>query len=54
MSDTVEWTERIECPECGHVFDAIVERQANAPWPTYMAECPNCEYWIMESEWNPV
>ena len=47
-------TEHIECPECQHRFDAEVEWRAGAPFPTYIAECPVCEFIIGEDDWNEV
>ena len=44
--------ERIECPICEHQFNTEVEWREIDPWPTYVAECPRCDYIITESEWN--
>jgi len=41
--------ETIKCPECGHIQTAMV--QETEPFYTYLHECYNCGYMIMESEW---
>lgn len=42
--------ERIRCPECNYVQQAEVEH--TKPWWCYIHTCRNCNYIIMESEWN--
>ncbi len=44
--------ELIECPECNTAQWATVEH--NIPWNTFIHECENCKYIIMESEWNNI
>lgn len=44
--------EIIQCPECDHIQEAIVEH--SIPWHTYVHICDKCKYIIMESEWNVV
>ena len=43
-------TEKIVCPECGYIQYAKVED--TIPFPTYIHECEECKYIIMESEWQ--
>ena len=50
-TDIGHHAERIRCPDCGHEQDATV--QHTAPWPTYLHDCEQCHYLIMESEWAP-
>lgn len=40
----------IKCPECNFQQAATVE--LTVPFPTYVHNCINCGYTIMESEWN--
>lgn len=42
--------EKIVCPSCGSIESAIVER--TSPWWSYIHNCKNCGYTIMESEWE--
>ncbi len=44
--------ETIQCPECNTIQAAKVEEAW--PWSIYIHECANCNYIIMESEWNQV
>jgi hypothetical protein len=44
--------ELIKCPECGLVQNARVEH--TIPWYTYIHHCTQCEYVIMESEWDEI
>jgi transcription elongation factor Elf1 len=44
------YTEKIKCPNCNTVQEATVER--TIPFYTYVHECVNCQYVILESEWN--
>lgn len=44
--------EKIKCPECSSIQKAIV--QHTFPWMSYVHECKNCNYIIMESEWEKV
>lgn len=39
----------IRCPNCGAIEKAIPK--PGVPWWTYIHECTQCEYIIMESEW---
>ena len=41
--------EIIKCTECGFIQAAKVEH--TVPFGTYIHECENCKYTIMESEW---
>ena len=41
--------EKIKCPECDCIQDAIVEH--TLPFATYVHHCENCGHIIMESEW---
>lgn len=45
-------TETIECPECGSHENAQIE--GDVFFASYLHECKNCGYLIMESEWQPV
>ena len=40
----------IICPECNKIQTATVE--LTLPFFTYIHECEECKYLIMESEWN--
>lgn len=42
--------EKIVCPECEAVQDAIVEE--TVPFFTYIHSCVNCDYVITESDWQ--
>jgi ribosomal protein S27E len=42
----------VMCPECGSIVEGKVERWY--PWDIYSAECDNCGYIIMESEWEEI
>ena len=42
--------ETILCPECGSIENATVEH--TEPWYTYIHNCKNCDFIIMESDWN--
>ena len=44
--------ERIRCPQCGKEQDAVVLH--SWPWSTYIHDCEECGYTIMESEWEEV
>jgi hypothetical protein len=44
--------ETIECPNCGAIETATVEH--GVPFNTYIHHCSECQYIIMESEWEPV
>ena len=50
----VIWSQqqRIVCPECGLVQEAMIERYADEPWPRFIHDCVGCGYTIMESEWD--
>lgn len=50
MNELSKHTETIWCPECEHKQEAEVLH--TFPWNTYIHECTNCDYLIMESEWN--
>ena len=41
--------ETIVCPQCGKIQEAKVEH--TVPFFTYIHDCENCGYTIMESEW---
>jgi len=45
---------RIKCPECSIVQDAVEELFYGDPFWSYVHNCTNCKYVIMESEWNKV
>ena len=45
-------TERIRCPQCEHEQKAKVEHMI--PWNSYCHVCAQCEYIILESEWERV
>ena len=49
LSTHAHHTEQIECPECG--LHQIAKVEHTEPWWTYIHECTNCGYLIMESEW---
>lgn len=42
----------IKCPECDTVQAAFVEK--TIPFGTFIHDCVNCKYTIMESEWEEV
>lgn len=44
--------ERIRCPKCGHIQNAVVEH--STPWNTYIHYCEQCDFLIMESDWQKV
>lgn len=44
--------EKIQCPECDEIQEAVVEH--TVIWNSYVHECKNCKYIITESEWNKV
>ena len=44
--------ERIICPNCGSVQEATVEHYV--PFWSYVHECENCDYVILESEWRRI
>lgn len=44
--------ELIYCPDCDSIQEATV--QHTVPFWTYFHICTNCQYVIMESEWNRV
>lgn len=50
--NTEETKVTIKCPECSKVQQATI--QHTLPWNTYIHECEECSYTIMESEWNTV
>lgn len=43
-------TEQIICPECKSIQTATVEH--TPLWNSYVHECTECGYIIMESEWE--
>jgi len=43
-------TETICCPNCNNIQKAEVTN--GIPFATYIHECTNCAYMIMESEWK--
>lgn len=47
-------TERIVCPKCETVQNASVEHVKGAFWLSYVHRCVNCQYVILESEWQTV
>lgn len=44
--------EKIKCPNCYHIQDAIVVH--TLPWISRVHDCTVCKYTIMESEWNKI
>lgn len=44
----------IRCPNCDHIQFAEVITDDIYPWNIYIHECEQCEYLIMESEWEVV
>lgn len=54
MDNNETWNhhETILCPECGSKELATVRHKR--PWWVYLHECQNCDYVIMESEWEKV
>lgn len=44
---------KIKCPECESIEDAI-EDYTTIPFATYIHECKNCGYIIIESEWETI
>ena len=49
---TKSHTEEIKCPECNKEQTANVAH--TLPWYSYVHECIECKYIIMESEWNKI
>lgn len=47
-----EHVEKIECPNCDEIQEAIVRLYTGDPCNTYVHDCIGCGYKIMESEWN--
>ncbi len=45
-------TVQIRCPECQSIQAATIKQ--TAPFLTYLHDCTNCGYVIMESEWDEV
>jgi hypothetical protein len=45
-------TEKIICPFCKDICDAVVEH--TTPFPSYVHECVGCGSTITESEWEKV
>lgn len=43
---------KIRCPECESIEDAEVILAF--PWSSFIHDCKNCGYTIMESEWDVV
>lgn len=41
----------IKCPKCG-AHEIALENYTTIPFPTYLHECSECGYMIMESEWD--
>ena len=52
MPNTPTHTEKIKCPDCGTIQDAIVEH--TIPFHTYLHNCEKCNLTIMESDWEVV
>lgn len=53
MKCTNDFTpEIIKCPSCGFLQAAIVEH--TAIFPTFLHQCIECNYVIMESEWETI
>lgn len=48
------WSQRIRCPKCDSVEEAVVEHHEGEPWPRFAHKCGVCGYTIMESEWDRV
>lgn len=47
--------EKIKCPECSSIEDAIViHAKTDFDWSTYIHDCSKCGYTIMESEWEEI
>lgn len=44
--------EKIRCPKCGTVQTATVEH--TIIFDSFVHHCEHCDYWITESEWEPV
>ena len=47
-------TDRIECPRCRILNEAVVTQDDGDPWPSFVHTCERCGYIIMESEWQEV
>lgn len=41
----------IKCPECGAIELGTIDT-TTIPWNSYIHNCNNCDYIIMESEWD--
>lgn len=61
LLDGVEWSQfptatrqTIICPKCEAVQPARVDHAPNDVWAIYVHHCTECQYVIMESEWEQV
>ena len=54
MATKIISVDQIVCPECGSGQVAYVTYTDGHPFATYIHECDNCKYLIMESEWNAI
>jgi C4-type Zn-finger protein len=43
---------KIKCPVCNKIQEAIIKDIV--PYSSYIHECNNCNYIIMESEWEEI
>lgn len=45
---------KIKCPQCGKAVKAKVIYKKGMPFAVYDGYCKDCDYYIMESEWEEV
>jgi uncharacterized C2H2 Zn-finger protein len=53
MSSNVKY-QRIYCPKCGTILSGMVISRQGYPFDAYDAYCPDCDYYVQESEWETV
>lgn len=46
--------EHIHCPKCGSVLSGMIISKHGNPFDVYDAYCPDCDYFVTESEWETV
>jgi C4-type Zn-finger protein len=45
---------KIKCPNCDNILIGTIEFLDWMPYPSYFGHCRKCDYYITESEWEPV
>jgi hypothetical protein len=46
--------ERIYCPQCGSILSGMIIGKPGYPFHVHDAYCPDCDYFVSESEWETV